>query len=319
MKPFNEQAKTAHVECVPWLSIIVAVYNAQQWIGECLASIRTSSELADDGECFEVICVDDGSTDGTLNFLEKTHYPWLRVAHQDNAGVSVARNTGIELSKGHYLCFVDADDVVAPEFLTTLLPELRKGVFDVVFFGIDQIVDGDKLVAVGKKNSANIEVSGKDVPAVILDPGNCYQGFAVGKCVRRDIVSGSANDNIRFDVAMRFLEDEMFWLHVAERGLGRCLLLRNRLYRYRVNCEGLTQTVNADGGWEELAAREAVWSYAVEKNMIGAENAGWWLRFKSCSMAFSFFKRRDFVSLCKLYPRWRAALACGGVPILGCN
>lgn len=100
------------------VSVIVPVYNASQYIGKTLDSI-----ISQDFEDYELIVVDDGSTDNSLeiinNTLENTHIPH-KIIHQENAGVSVARNVGIDASNGHYLVFVDADDYIAPNHLSTL-------------------------------------------------------------------------------------------------------------------------------------------------------------------------------------------------------
>lgn len=100
------------------VSVIVPVYNASQYIGRTLDSI-----IAQDFDSFEIIVIDDGSTDDSLEIinqcLDGCEMPH-KVIHQENAGVSVARNVGIEESKGDYLAFVDADDYVAKNHLSSL-------------------------------------------------------------------------------------------------------------------------------------------------------------------------------------------------------
>ena len=100
------------------VSVIVPVYNASEYISNTLDSI-----INQDFDGYELIVIDDGSTDNSLEIinttLENAQLP-NRVIHQDNAGVSVARNVGIEASKGDYLVFIDADDYVTPNHLSTL-------------------------------------------------------------------------------------------------------------------------------------------------------------------------------------------------------
>ena len=100
------------------VSVIVPVYNASQYIGRTLDSI-----IAQDFDGFEIIVVDDGSTDNSLEIINRclddckiSH----KVIHQENAGVSVARNVGIDESQGDYLVFVDADDYVSNNHLSSL-------------------------------------------------------------------------------------------------------------------------------------------------------------------------------------------------------
>ncbi len=100
------------------VSIIVPVYNVAPYLGECLDSIvrQTYGNI-------EIIVVDDGSTDGSAELCDE----WvkrdnrIRVIHQPNGGLSVARNTGLNGAQGDYLSFVDSDDTISPVFIETLL------------------------------------------------------------------------------------------------------------------------------------------------------------------------------------------------------
>lgn len=100
------------------VSVIVPVFNASKYIGKTLDSI-----INQDFDSYEIIVVDDGSTDNSLEIinetLEKTEIPH-KIIHQENAGVSVARNVGIDASTGDYLVFIDADDHVTSNHLSTL-------------------------------------------------------------------------------------------------------------------------------------------------------------------------------------------------------
>lgn len=101
----------------PRLSIIIPAYNAEAYLQRCLDSIF-SQEYRD----FEVIVIDDGSTDGTPTLLER--YPLVKIIRQENQGMSTARNRGIDEAKGEYILFVDSDDLLTENALATLAPEL---------------------------------------------------------------------------------------------------------------------------------------------------------------------------------------------------
>ncbi len=98
-------------------SIIIPIYNVEQYLGECLESLQKQ-----DYTDFEVICVNDGSTDASRQILTKweTHFPQIRVIDRENGGLSTARNTGLAASKGDYILFVDSDDWIEPNTLQTL-------------------------------------------------------------------------------------------------------------------------------------------------------------------------------------------------------
>lgn len=102
-------------------SIIVPVYNAEKYIARCIESILVQSF-----KNYELILVNDGSKDRTKEILNRYQdNPNCIVIYQENSGVSVARNRGIELAKGKYICFVDADDYVADNYFETLIPLLN--------------------------------------------------------------------------------------------------------------------------------------------------------------------------------------------------
>ncbi len=97
----------------PFFSIIIPVYNLADYIQETLSGIK--DQLWDD---YEIIAVDDGSTDGTAELLDRLDNPRLTVLHQRNKGVSCARNTAINAARGVYIAFLDGDDVWLPEHLS---------------------------------------------------------------------------------------------------------------------------------------------------------------------------------------------------------
>jgi glycosyltransferase involved in cell wall biosynthesis len=92
---------------MPKISIIIPVYNAENYLEECLLSI--SQQTFGD---FEILAINDGSTDRSLEILKKyqAKEPRLQVISQENKGVSAARNLGLDNAKGEYIAFVDADD-----------------------------------------------------------------------------------------------------------------------------------------------------------------------------------------------------------------
>lgn len=93
------------------ISVIIPAYNRIDTIGRALASVFTQSRLPD-----EVIVVDDGSIDGTPDWVSE-HYPQVKLIRQSNQGASSARNTGIRESKGEWIAFLDSDDVWFPDKL----------------------------------------------------------------------------------------------------------------------------------------------------------------------------------------------------------
>lgn len=112
------------------LSIIIPVYNSAVTISRCLDSIIASGETE-----YEIIVINDGSTDSTYSILEDYNkkYENLKVYHIENSGVSAARNLGIKCAQGEYISFVDSDDYVSENYVSTILEHIQSDK-DIYFF-----------------------------------------------------------------------------------------------------------------------------------------------------------------------------------------
>lgn len=96
-------------------SVVIPLYNKEKYIEATIRSV-----LGQSCQEFEVLVVDDGSTDGSLALAERFASDRVHIIRQENQGVSVARNTGIEHASGEFICFLDADDQWRPEYLATI-------------------------------------------------------------------------------------------------------------------------------------------------------------------------------------------------------
>jgi glycosyltransferase involved in cell wall biosynthesis len=105
------------------VSIIVTAYNYGEYIDECLDSCLNQSRTALE---YEVIVVDDGSTDDTPTLLKRRDDPRLRVLRIENSGIEMASNRGFEQARGRFVVRVDADDVLEPNYLCCIAAELRN-------------------------------------------------------------------------------------------------------------------------------------------------------------------------------------------------
>lgn len=121
------------------VSIIVPIYNVEQYISKCIESI-----LAQTYRDFELILVDDGSPDmcGTICDEYAKQDSRVHVIHQENKGVSAARNAGISLAKGEYISFIDGDDYVEKDFFERIITQFTDEV-DCVCFGYNSVDDDD--------------------------------------------------------------------------------------------------------------------------------------------------------------------------------
>ncbi len=114
-----------------FLSFIVPVYNVEEYLEECLDSLLTQDVTYDE---YEIICIDDGSTDKSGEILDSyaEKHPNIIVVHKENGGVSSARNCAIDIAKGEYIWFVDADDFVRKNCLSTIKGKLSETKYDII-------------------------------------------------------------------------------------------------------------------------------------------------------------------------------------------
>lgn len=130
-------------ENTPKISIIVPVYNTENEIEKCMNSIL--GQVYSD---FEVILVDDGSTDKSYDVCKEyeNKYYFVRVLHQDNAGPSVARNNGVSLANGEYVTFIDSDDFVSPDYLSCLIELCESENADMSVVGLKIVYSYDTTI-----------------------------------------------------------------------------------------------------------------------------------------------------------------------------
>ena len=194
------------------VSIVFPVYNKSELLPTTLPSL-----LSQTYRDFELIAVDDGSTDGSGDFLDRLAKTDTRVKviRQPNAGVSAARNAALDRASGDYVVFADADDTVCPDWLEVLAKEAETSGADIVvsgFFSTD--INGKALDTVLPPEEGNI--TGKEFL------GNFYAhqsnhglpGFGHGKIVRRDLIE---KNNIRFTPGLKLAEDLDFFVRLYDK------------------------------------------------------------------------------------------------------
>lgn len=207
--------------CTVRFSIIIPVYNVAPYLHECIDSV-----LAQTLDSWEAILVDDGSADGSGGMLDEyiKEDNRLRVVHQKNLGVAAARNVGLEIAKGDWIVFLDADDHLSPFTLEILNKAicLHPDV-DLVQYRYQWYQDGVETFK-GTEDVSNVTFEFVDVSAYIS-----YTIHKLGFCevaYSRRVVGGE-----RFP-PMVIGEDRLFYLRVLER--ARKMVVTNAvLYGYR--------------------------------------------------------------------------------------
>ena len=237
------------------ISLIVPVYNTKAYLDDCIRSV-----LAQTFQDWELILVDDGSTDGSGALCEA----WaerdarIRVLHQPNGGVSRARNSGISQARGEYLVFLDSDDQVLPAYLQRLW-ELREQ-YDA------------PLAAVGFSGDTEmVNTLHKSLPQPLME-GDAYlvcalsdqYGLTLSSCA----VLYPAAWGLRFQEGIAYGEDSLFFCQALKKA-GRIAYAPAPLYVYATNRAGNTYTVQSLKKTEE---RLAVWEKMKEIFLDGSES-----------------------------------------------
>ncbi|MGR5577501.1 glycosyltransferase family 2 protein, partial [Bacteroides thetaiotaomicron] len=125
------------------LSIILPMYNVEQYVDRCIRSLENQDIDKDD---YEILVIDDGSPDNSASIVEKlqTEFSNITIYHKLNGGLSSARNYGIERAQGKYCWFVDSDDYLEKNVLKTLLYQLETHELDYVGFNLYDVIQGKK-------------------------------------------------------------------------------------------------------------------------------------------------------------------------------
>lgn len=123
-------------------SVIIPVYNDERYVKECLDSLSKQTF-----DSFEIICVNDGSTDKTQKVLESyaTIFTKYKIINQENKGLSMARNIALEEAIGEYIYFVDSDDVLKEDALEVAWNRCKEHNLDALFFSFENFSDSEKM------------------------------------------------------------------------------------------------------------------------------------------------------------------------------
>lgn len=200
----------------PLVSIIVPVYNVENYLPRCLDSIKEQMYRN-----FEVILVNDGSSDHSLDILNEYAKKdrRFRVLNQENNGVSTARNLGLSNSVGDYICFIDADDYVSPLYIDTLVETSLLYKSDISI--CDYCSEGSFEEA--KKD---IRTYSREEAIKAWIQYNDMNGCIWGKLFKHNIVKG-----ILFDINYRLGEDQIFLFESFKRA-SKFVRINAKLYFY---------------------------------------------------------------------------------------
>jgi len=255
---------------MPILSIVVPVYNAEPYLQKCLESIRNQIF-----QNFEVLMIDDGSTDGSSIICDDyaTLDERFIVIHQNNQGVSAARNKGLEIAQGYYVGFVDSDDWIEPDMYEKMIIAAMNDMNDIVICGVRYVGDSNRS---GREDLIYDRfLSRNDLFEELFNRPNKIGGGDCNKIFR--------NKHIFFDTTLSIGEDVLFLFDnivLANKGrqIDQCL------YNVRERADSATRKNETNAVALSLEAYEKIISKSVKlpiviRNKANEKYIDTWLRY----------------------------------------
>ena len=223
------------------ISVIMPCYNTEQYVEETLKSVLNQSF-----KDYEIICLNDGSTDGTLEILKRYQqsYPNIRVISSENHGSAYQRNTGVQCAQGKYIYYMDSDDLLKENCLETLYQYAEADNLDVVYFEADSFYETKEieeafpqfLTLYHRHKEYDGIYDGRNLYIQMENAGDIKMSVGL-QFTRRQFLQ---DNNIKFGTE-RYFEDNLYTVKVTlKAGKARCV--RDNLYLRRVRANSIMTT-----------------------------------------------------------------------------
>jgi len=248
------------------LSIILPIYNVEKWVGRCIASIRN---LGLDPSDYEIVAVNDGSTDESMSILQSFREKeesagvdtaqWV-IVNQENKGLSAARNAGLKASHGAYVWFVDTDDYLVPGVGKQILEQAENNQLDVLCFGL-QLVDektGDIIPYAIPDESKGVRLKGEEFLLKVGMPPAAWcalyrRGFLQAK--KLEFLEGVLHEDQEFTPRAYFLARRIAFNPVV-------------VYNYVQREGSIMKSANPKKSDDMLIVCQRLWDFAMENTQI---------------------------------------------------
>lgn len=236
-------------------SVIIPVYNVERFLAKCLDSV-----LAQDYDDYEIVAVNDGSTDSSPAILKEytQRDKRIRVIHQKNLGLGGARNTGISCAEGEYLFLLDSDDYIVPNALSKVAECLEKYNLDVLAFDwqkVDEAGNYQERATMQEYDEYFTELQPRDL--LLFEPTGCT------KVYRRELFS-------QHDIAYpeRLWYEDLATTFKIVPHLKRLGYLKEVLYFYVQQAQSITHSRNTERMMEIIRAMESEITYYRQLNLF---------------------------------------------------
>ena len=240
------------------ISVVVPVYNTSDFLKDCLESL-----LAQTYTDFEVICVNDGSTDSSLNILKEYQQKdsRIKILNQANQGLSMARNNGFKLAKGEYISFLDSDDWVTQDYLQKLYEALINTNSDIACSSILRKGKASERYRVLYKEE-KIYTSLQEKFDICRIPVCCY---VWNKLYKRSLI-----ENFPFSAGMYF--EDVLWTPYVLAKSASVVTVPNATYYYRANANSIVKKTPSEKKQRDLYfAKKKLFRFYEENGLFLAK------------------------------------------------
>ena len=217
----------------PKFSIIIPVYNSINYLNDCILSVLEQSYSN-----YEIILINDGSTDGSDLFCSQLAKDFvnIHVIHQENKGLSIARNNGIKASKGEYVIFLDSDDYwVSKDFLKIVAEALDYRQNDLIIFGYKRLKARKKYnLNLRSKDIFNVDLKSKK-EVTKLHKNKLLVSSACNKIVKRELL---INNSLFFEESR--LSEDIEWSYRLFKMTNEIMVIPKKIYIYADNQDSIT-------------------------------------------------------------------------------
>lgn len=210
------------------ISIIVPVYNVESYICKCVDSILVQSYKQ-----IEIILVDDGSPDRCPEICDEyaRKDKRIKVIHQENGGLSAARNSGIKVASGEYISFVDSDDYIDSDFIEQMYTCAEETNADIVCCGMSVINSNRTLISVPE----DVNCYTNDRMKLLVQPHGVGD-YYMNKFFRRSVLD-------EFELPEGKLYEDIYSMHILFERAHIVVWLNKKLYNYRINESGISHNI----------------------------------------------------------------------------
>ena len=217
------------------ISIIVGMYNCEHTINKTIKSILNQSF-----NDFELLLIDDGSIDNTLEIIKAFDDQRIKIFEQNNKGISNVRNKGIGLAQGEYICFVDSDDYIEIDYLKELYEYMTNNNLDYVMCNYNKVINDNKYMMQPSFNGNTIITDKQLLINKIFYGNNKYNlsSNCMGLYKRNIII----DNNLKLDEDLYYGEDILFNYQYIQY-INRFGYLNKALYNYTYNNESLSNNL----------------------------------------------------------------------------